>query len=56
MARAAELQNRMESSIKTTVASQFAEQVSLRDMLKPEVIRRYTAKKTGTKFLVNPDA
>ncbi|BFM10159.1 zinc-binding dehydrogenase [Simiduia litorea] len=55
MARAAELQQRVAKSIKTTFASQFTEQISLRDMLKPEVIGRYTAKKTGTKFLVNPE-
>ncbi len=54
MERAAQLQQRVAKSIKTTFASQFTEEISLQDMLKPEVIKRYTAKKTGTKFLVNP--
>ena len=56
MAPAVELQQRIAVSIKTTFASQFTEQISLRDVIKPEVISRYTAKKTGSKFLVNPDA
>lgn len=53
--RAIELQKRVAKEIKTTFASHFSHEIGLKDMLNPSTIARYTAKKTGEKYLVNPE-
>ncbi|MEO1658719.1 MAG: zinc-binding dehydrogenase [Pseudomonadota bacterium] len=45
---------RVIAELKTTFASHYTDEISLTDVLKPEMIAKYDAKATGTKFLVNP--
>lgn len=52
--RAGQLQQRVAAEITTTFASHFSHEISLQELLEPAVIARYTAKKTGEKFLLNP--
>ncbi len=47
---------RVIAELKTTFASHYTDEISLTDVLKPEMIAKYDAKATGTKFLVNPTA
>lgn len=52
--RAAEMQQRVVAGIKTTFASSFAEEISLRQALEPALVREYAGMATGRKFLINP--
>ncbi|GGY46190.1 zinc-binding dehydrogenase [Parvularcula lutaonensis] len=45
---------RVVSEIKTTFASHYTDEISLRDVLDPEIMAKYNAKATGTKFLIRP--
>ena len=42
------------AGLKTTFASGYTTEVSLTDLLKPEVVRACNRKATGEKFLVRP--
>lgn len=53
--RAAELQARVAREIKTTFASSFTKELSLAEALDIENVQLYVAKKTGEKYLVNPN-
>ena len=48
------LRQRVADELKTTFASHYTAEISLQDVLKPEVIAAYNKKATGTKYLVNP--
>ena len=54
MERVQEMRVRIAKEIKTTFASQYAEEISFEEMLQPEVINSYAKQSTGNKFLVNP--
>ena len=54
MDRARELQARVAAELTTTFKSHYSHEISLSDMLKPEIARAYQAKATGEKYLVNP--
>ena len=45
---------RIAKEIKTTFASTYIREISLEEMLQPEVINSYAKHKTGNKYLVNP--
>ena len=45
---------RIAKEIKTTFASTYIQEISLEEMLQPEVINAYAKHKTGNKYLVNP--
>jgi NADPH2:quinone reductase len=49
-----QLRERVAAELKTTFASHYTREISLSDMLKPEVIRGYMKRATGEKYLVNP--
>ena len=53
-ARANELQARVAAEITTTFASSFSNVISMRDMLDPEIVRAFSRRATGDKFLLNP--
>lgn len=53
--RAAELQARVAREIKTTFASSFTKELSLEEALDIENVQLYVAKKTGEKYLINPN-
>lgn len=46
------LKLRVASELKTTFATSYAKEISLADMLDPEVVRSYAARSTGGKLLV----
>ena len=48
------LRQRVVSELKTTFASAYAAEISLKDVLKPEVIAVYNKRATGEKYLINP--
>ncbi|WP_018148195.1 zinc-binding dehydrogenase [Henriciella marina] len=48
------LRKRVMDELKTTFASHYTDEISLADALDPETLKRYDAKKTGEKFLINP--
>lgn len=48
------LRQRVVRELKTTFASHYSQEISLRDVLTPEIARAYDAKATGEKFLINP--
>ena len=48
------LRQRVVSELKTTFASAYAAEISLKDVLKPEVIAIYNKRATGEKYLINP--
>lgn len=52
--RVGELHQRVASEINTTFASTYTAELSFEQMLTPEVIQQYNAKKTGEKYLLNP--
>jgi NADPH2:quinone reductase len=54
MPRVQELRRRIASELTTTFKSAYAAEVSLRQMLDPDVIRAFNRKSTGGKFLVRP--
>ena len=45
---------RVVQELTTTFANDYSDEISLADALQVEVVARYNAKKTGTKFLINP--
>ena len=51
---AAALRQRVARELKTTFASQYAGQVSLTDVLQPQIMRNFSKRATGTKYLINP--
>lgn len=53
--RAAELRQRVADEIATTFESNFVEELTLEEAISPEIVRRYIAKKTGEKYLINPN-
>ncbi|MDF1687783.1 MAG: zinc-binding dehydrogenase [Parvibaculaceae bacterium] len=53
--RAAELQARVAREIKTTFASSFTKELSLEEALDIDNVQLYVAKKTGEKYLINPN-
>lgn len=48
------LRDRVVAELKTTFASHYTRELSLREVLSPEVIAAYNRKATGEKFLINP--
>lgn len=50
------LRKRVMDELKTTFASHYTDEISLAGALDPETLKRYDAKKTGEKFLINPAA
>ncbi len=53
--KAGELQKRVADEIKTTFASSFTRELSFEEAMTPEIIELYVAKKTGEKYLINPN-
>ena len=54
METAIRLRGRVADELTTTFASSYTDEISLADALNADVVARYNAKKTGEKFLVNP--
>ncbi len=54
-ARDQELRARVAREIKTTFASHFTREISLPDLLKPEILKACKRSATGQKILVNPN-
>lgn len=54
METAMRLRKRVADELHTTFASHYTDEISLSDALDADVVRRYNAKKTGEKFLINP--
>lgn len=52
--KVAKLQKRVADEIDTTFASHYSHELSLNQVLSPEHIGQYVAKKTGEKFLIQP--
>ncbi|WP_409434034.1 zinc-binding dehydrogenase [Litorimonas sp. RW-G-Af-16] len=48
------LRTRVAKELKTTFASHYTDEISLPDALDADIVKRYNAKKTGEKFLINP--
>jgi len=48
------LRDRVVAELKTTFASHYTRELSLADVLNPEIIAAYNRKATGEKFLINP--
>jgi NADPH:quinone reductase-like Zn-dependent oxidoreductase len=53
--KAGELQQRVAAEIKTTFASSFTRELSLAEAIDPAIIALYNAKKTGEKYILNPN-
>lgn len=53
--RAAELNKKVADEIQTTFATDFSDVLSLSEAMEPTNIAKYNAKKTGEKFLINPN-
>lgn len=51
---AARLRMRVAKELRTTFASRYTDEISLADVLRADVVKRYNAKTTGEKFLVCP--
>ena len=49
------LQKQVADEIKTTFACSFTEELSLEQALTPKIVLQYNAKKTGEKYLINPN-
>ncbi|MEN2979860.1 zinc-binding dehydrogenase [Tistrella bauzanensis] len=49
------LRDRVAAELKTTFASHYTAEISLAEVLKPEVIAGYSKRATGTKYLINPN-
>lgn len=45
---------RVVQELTTTFANEYSDEISLADALQADVVARYNAKKTGAKFLINP--
>jgi len=54
-AAAQALKQRVAAELKTTFASHYAKEVSLAEVLQPEMIAVYGQRATGVKFLINPN-
>ncbi len=54
METAIRLRQRVAAELKTTFASHYTDEISLVEALDADTVRRYNAKKTGEKFLINP--
>ena len=54
METAVRLRKRVAAELHTTFASHYTDEISLSDALDADIVRRYNAKKTGEKFLINP--
>ncbi|GAA6134071.1 zinc-binding dehydrogenase [Oceaniserpentilla sp. 4NH20-0058] len=52
--RVGELYQKIANEINTTFTSTYTDEISLADVMDPATILKYNAKKTGSKFLVNP--
>ncbi|MEM5518680.1 zinc-binding dehydrogenase [Henriciella sp. AS95] len=50
----AKLRKRVMDELKTTFASHYTDEISLKDALNVETLKSYNAKRTGEKFLINP--
>lgn len=48
------LRSRVVSELKTTFASHYTQEISLKDALNPDTLKAYNAKATGEKYLINP--
>jgi NADPH2:quinone reductase len=48
------LRQRVVDELKTTFASRYVSEISLRDALRPDVIAAFSGKRTGDKHLINP--
>ena len=48
------MRKRIAKEINTTFASTYIQEISLEEMLQPEIINSYAEHKTGNKYLVNP--
>jgi hypothetical protein len=53
-ARAAELRKRVADELKATFASRFTAEIGLAEALSLDVIREYSRRATGTKYLIAP--
>ncbi len=51
---ATRLRTRVANELTTTFASQYTNEISLAEMLQTDVVKKYNAKSTGSKFLVCP--
>ena len=51
---AAALRQRVASELKTTFASAYSQQVSLTQVLQPQIIQAFSPRSTGAKVLINP--
>jgi len=49
------LQARVAANLRTTFASHYTAEISLAEVLDPEMLRAYTRRATGEKFLINPN-
>ena len=54
METAVRLRKRVADELKTTFASHYTDEISLTEAMDAETVKRYNAKKTGEKFLINP--
>ena len=54
MERFGQMRQRVAAEINTTFASHYTQEISLAEMLQPEIIRGYAKQATGEKYLVNP--
>lgn len=49
-----EMRDRVAKEIKTTFASNYTQEISLEEMLQPDILKTYAKQATGTKYLVTP--
>ncbi|MBS0411230.1 MAG: zinc-binding dehydrogenase [Proteobacteria bacterium] len=54
-AEAQKLRQRVADELRTTFASHYTREISLAEVLKPEVMAAYNRKTTGEKYLINPN-
>jgi NADPH:quinone reductase-like Zn-dependent oxidoreductase len=54
METAVRLRQRVAAELHTTFKSHYTDEISLSEALDAETVKRYNAKKTGEKFLINP--
>jgi len=54
MERFGQMRERVAAEINTTFDSHYTQEISLAEMLQPEIIRGYAKQATGAKYLVNP--
>jgi NADPH2:quinone reductase len=50
----AKMRGRVVKELTTTFANKYSDEISLSDALQADIVARYYAKKTGEKFLINP--